>query len=102
MSLNAQGTEFRGTHLRLAAGNKFYTRNWQLTIEVAAVLSNYGARSEGARHDEFLAGEALASRKLGRTTSLLLHLAYGQNHSSEDQLYSYQRLVAGAGLRYLF
>ncbi len=96
------GPEYRALHARFLFGNKFYLGNWQLLAQGSAGLSEYADRVQEKRHDKLFALDAIASRTISKNFSFLLRLGVAANQSSLEELYSYQREIVGAGLRYVF
>lgn len=96
------GTEYRGTHARLTVGNKFYLGRWTLVTQGGAGASEYEDRPTEKRSDKIYFVDALGSRAFSESFALLLRLGVAANQSSLEELYSYQRQIAGLGLRYIF
>lgn len=96
------GPEYRGEHARLTLGNKFYLDKWQLLAQGSAAMSDYPSRPAEKRHDKLYAFDAVASRLITQDFTFLVRLGTASNQSSLDELYSYQRQILGAGIRYVF
>ncbi len=96
------GPEYRGDHARLVLGNKFYLDKWELLGQGSIGISEYPIRPMEKRRDQLLAFDALAERTITSHFSFLVRLGVASNKSSLSELYSYQRQIAGLGLRYVF
>ncbi len=95
------GTEYRNFATGVSLLNTLrWIENWNMTAGADFTLTRYSARSAGARQDTLLGVSAGVNRRLGNRFTVLGDFRFAVNTSNIPSSFSYNRLVAGAGLSY--
>lgn len=97
-----EGTEYRGTQMRLVLINSIYLQKWKWVMLGATGNAHYLDRDGGPRHDTSYSVDTVGSRNLGDKAHILLRAGWAINNSDIPDTFAYQRYVVGLGLRYVF